>query len=89
MPDTQLILGLVGDVLYHLFCPYHGPFFMAASPEEANSVAAAHIRREHSDAEGTVAPGAEVHVTAVVHTRTSHLAQIETPPAKEKPASTI
>lgn len=75
MRDTEQVLGLVGMVVFHLFCPYHGEFSQASTAEEANQAALNHIVTQHADSEGKVAPGAEVHVTTVTHVTPAHLTQ--------------
>jgi hypothetical protein len=77
MPTPQSILGVVGDVLYHLFCQYHGALGTATTPESAAQAAADHLRAQHTDAQGVTSPHADVQVTLVSHITPAHFEQIE------------
>lgn len=71
-----------GDVLFHLTCAYHGELGTEISAAAAAIAAALHIRTMHVDAEGNIAPGAEISVVSKTHITPAHLAAIDkaTPP---------
>lgn len=80
MQPTESLAGLAGEMMFHVQCAYHSHVGAYNSASEANAAAAEHIRKQHSDLEGHVAPGAEVTVQAITHIRTVDLAEIEKQP---------
>jgi hypothetical protein len=77
MPKPVTVAGTIGDVLYHISCKYHGELGISASPEAAAQAAAAHLREQHRDLDGVVAPGADVQVVAVTHITPAHFEAID------------
>jgi len=77
MPKPPPAAGIIGDVLYHLRCIYHGELGTALTPEAANQAAAEHLRDQHRDLEGVVAPGADVQIQAVTHVHAGHFEAID------------
>jgi len=77
MPKPQVVAGTIGDVLYHLTCLYHGELGISATPESASQAAAAHLREQHRDLDGVVAPAADVQVVAITHISSAHFDAID------------
>lgn len=77
MVGVTNVLGTIGDVLYHLSCPYHGNLGTAPTPEGAAQAAFDHLTEQHRDLAGIVSPFADVHVTAVTHVNSSHFDAIQ------------
>ena len=64
MLGNPLATALTGTATLTLTCPSHGPLGQAATPDEANAAAAAHLHTFHADASGKAAPDAQVFITA-------------------------